>query len=123
MAHLFVIAGHGAGYSGACASGFSEAERVRALAKRIKALGGNQVTLGDFNRDYYADNGISSLDIRNYWQITELHMDSAAAGAKGGHVIIKAGFTPDQYDNALASFIGGVLPGRSNLIVGQRPSC
>jgi hypothetical protein len=46
-------------------------------------------------------------------------MDSAAAGAKGGHVIIKAGFDPDQYDNALASFVGGILPGRSNLIVGR----
>ncbi len=119
MAHLFVIAGHGAGDPGACANGFSEAERVRALATRIKALGGDQVTLGDFNRDYYADNGISNLDIPADWQITELHMDSAAVGAKGGHVIIKAGFTPDQYDNALASFIGGILPGRSNLIVGR----
>lgn len=119
MAHLFVIAGHGAGDPGACANGFSEAERVRALATRIKALGGDRVTLGDFNRDYYADNGISSLDIPDDWQITELHMDSAAEGAKGGHVIIKAGFTPDQYDDALASFIGGILPGRSNLIVGR----
>lgn len=119
MAHLFVIAGHGAGDPGACANGFNEAERVRALATRIKALGGDQVTLGDFDRDYYADNGISNLDIPEDWQITELHMDSATAGAKGGHVIIKAGFDPDQYDNALASFIGGILPGRSNLIVGR----
>lgn len=119
MAHLFIIAGHGAGDPGACANGFNEAERVRALATRIKALGGDQVTLGDFNRDYYADNGISSLDIPADWQITELHMDSAAAGAKGGHIIIKAGFNPDQYDNALASFVGGILPGRSNLIVGR----
>lgn len=119
MAHLFIIAGHGAGDPGACANGFNEAERVRALATRIKALGGDQVTLGDFNRDYYADNGISNLDIPDDWQITELHMDSAAAGAKGGHIIIKAGFDPDQYDNALASFIGGILPGRSNLIVGR----
>lgn len=119
MAHLFIIAGHGAGDPGACANGFNEAERVRALATRIKALGGEQVTLGDFNRDYYADNGISNLDIPADWQITELHMDSAAAGAKGGHVIVKAGFDPDQYDNALASFIGSILPGRSNLIVGR----
>lgn len=119
MAHLFIIAGHGAGDPGACANGFNEAERVRALATRIKALGGDQVTLGDFNRDYYADNGISNLDIPADWQITELHMDSAAAGARGGHIIIKAGFDPDQYDNALASFVGGILPGRSNLIVGR----
>ena len=82
MAHLFIITGHGAGDPGACANGFSEAERVRALATRIKALGGDRVTLGDFNRDYYADNGISSLDIPADWQITELHMDSAAEEAK-----------------------------------------
>lgn len=119
MAHLFVIAGHGAGDPGACGNGFSEAERVRALATRIKALGGENVTLGDFNRDYYADGGINSLNIPKDWEIAELHMDSAAEGAKGGHVIIKAGFTPDKYDNALASFIGGILPGRANLIVGR----
>lgn len=119
MAHLFVIAGHGAGDPGACGNGFSEAERVRALATRIKALGGENVTLGDFNRDYYADGGISSLNIPKDWEIAELHMDSAAEGAKGGHVIVKSGFTPDKYDNALASFIGSILPGRANLIVGR----
>lgn len=35
---LYIIAGHGAGDPGACANGYQEAERVRALAKRIKAL-------------------------------------------------------------------------------------
>lgn len=46
-------------------------------------------------------------------------MDSASASARGGHVIIKSGLTADAYDNALANFIGGILPGRSNLIVGR----
>ena len=63
MAHLYVIAGHGAGDSGAVGNGYTEAERVRALANRIKALGGDNVTLGDVNRNYYADNGISKLSI------------------------------------------------------------
>ena len=40
MAHLFVIAGHGAGDSGAVGYGYTEAERVRALAGRLAALGG-----------------------------------------------------------------------------------
>lgn len=44
MAKLFVIAGHGAGDPGACGNGYSEAERVRALAQRIKTLGGNNVS-------------------------------------------------------------------------------
>lgn len=117
MAHIFVIAGHGAGDSGAVGNGYTEAERVRVLANKIKQFGGDNVTLGDLNRNYYADNGISSLIIPKDWQIIELHMDSASSSARGGHVIIKSGFSPDSYDNALANFIGKILPGRANLIV------
>ena len=116
MAHIFVIAGHGAGDSGATGGGYTEAERVRALAKKIKQYGGDNVTLGDINRNYYADNGISSLNISKSWQIIELHMDSASASARGGHVIIKSGFDPDKYDNALAAYITKVFPGRSTKI-------
>ena len=63
MAHLFLIAGHGAGDSGAVGYGFTEAERVRALASRIVAYGGSNVTLGDTSRNWYADRGITSLNI------------------------------------------------------------
>lgn len=119
MAHIFVIAGHGAGDPGACGNGYQEAERVRALAARIAAYGGSNVTVGDTGRNWYADNGISSLSIPKDWQIIELHMDSAAASARGGHVIIKSGFSADAYDNALANLVGSILPGRSQLIVGR----
>lgn len=113
MTKLFVICGHGAGDPGACGNGYQEAERVRALGKRIKELGGNSVKLGDVNRNYYADNGISSLTISKDYQIVELHMDSAAATARGAHVIIKGGLNPDKYDIALAKFVSGMFPGRS----------
>ena len=43
-------------------------------------------------------------------------MDSGAASAKGGHVIIKSGFEPDAYDNALANMLKEILPGRSTMI-------
>ena len=119
MAHLFLIAGHGAGDSGAVGYGFTEAERVRALASRIVAYGGSNVTLGDTNRNWYADRGITSLNIPKDWQILELHMDSRSASAKGGHVIIKQGYNPDQYDTALANFIVSFFPGRANKIVGR----
>lgn len=119
MAHIFLIAGHGAGDSGAVGNGYTEAERVRALAKRISDLGGSNVTLGDINRDWYADNGISNLSIPKDYQIVELHMDSASSSARGGHVIIKEGYKPDKYDQALADFIGKILPGRSQLIVNR----
>ena len=118
MAHLYVIAGHGAGDPGACAHGYSEAERVRALMDRIKHFGGDNVTCADRNRNYYADNGIMSLNIPQSWQIIELHMDSAGAGARGAHVIIHAGAGgADRYDKALATFLTGILPGRSRSIV------
>ena len=119
MAHLFLIAGHGAGDSGAVGYGYTEAERVRALARRIVAYGGSNVTLGDTNRNWYADKGISSLKISKDWQILELHMDSGVPTAKGGHVIIKEGYNPDAYDTALANFISSFFPGRANKIVGR----
>ena len=117
MTHLFVIAGHGAGDPGATGNGYQEAERVRVLAKKIKEFGGDNVTLGDVSRNYYADNGISTLNIPKDWCIIELHMDSGVSSARGGHVIIKSGQNADVYDNALANFIGTILPGRSQHIV------
>lgn len=117
MAHLFVIAGHGAGDCGAVGGGYTEAERVRYLASRLSVLGGSNVTIADTNRNWYADDGIMSLNIPSDWQILELHMDSATASACGGHVIIKEGYNPDKYDTALASFIGSFFPGRAKNIV------
>lgn len=119
MAKLFVIAGHGAGDPGACAGGYTEADLVRKLASRMQALGGSDVQVGDTNRNWYADNGIGRGQCPKGVPVLELHMDSASASAKGGHVIIKAGFNADAIDNALASFIGSFLPGRSKTIVGR----
>ena len=119
MEKLYVICGHGAGDPGACGNGYQEAERVRVLGARIKALGGDNVMLGDVNRNYYADNGISKLNISKDYQIIELHMDSAAASARGAHVIIYGGFNADAYDKALAKFLSGMFPGRANTIVGR----
>lgn len=118
MAHIFIIAGHGDGDPGASGNGYKEYERVRALAKKIKAYGGDNVTVGDTSRDWYKDNLISSLNISKDWQIVELHMDGASASsARGGHVIINSTYDPDKYDKALAEFISDILPGRSSTIV------
>ena len=114
---VFVIPGHGAGDPGACGGGYSEAERVRALARRIKAYGGDSVILADFSRNYYADNGISSLGLPTDTQIVELHMDSGAESARGGHVIVQAGLGTDRYDRAIASEIARIFPGRAVTLV------
>lgn len=115
---LYVIAGHGAGDPGAVGNGYQEAERVRALANAIKTRGGDSVVLLDTSRNWYADKGINSLNIAKGDCLVELHMDSATASAKGGHVIIKAGIGgADEYDKALAAGISGMFPGRAKTIV------
>lgn len=119
MTKLFVICGHGAGDCGAVGNGYEEADQVRKLGKRIKALGGDAVTLGDVSRNFYKDNGISKLTISKDYQIIELHMDSGVKGAHGAHVIIKKGFKADKYDKALADFLSGMFPGRAEKIVGR----
>ena len=116
---LYVIAGHGQGDPGACANGYSEAERVRALADRLVKLGGGEVGSYDQNKDLYQQGGPWDLGIGKDVPCLELHQDSASASAKGGHVIIKEGYSPDDYDNALASFVSGFFPGRSQSIVGR----
>ena len=116
---LWVCCGHGAGDSGAVGHGHTEAERVRALGSRIKELGGDGVVLMDQRRNWYADHGFDSVSIPQGDAVVELHMDSGAAGARGGHVIYKAGFAPDAYDRALADAISGIFPGRARTLVGR----
>lgn len=118
MAKLYIICGHGAGDPGAGGYGMDEAERVRALAARIKAFGGDYVEVLDTSRNWYADGGINRLSLPDGAQLVELHMD-AAEGARGAHVIYCGRFDPDEYDVALANFVSGVFPGRSNILVGR----
>lgn len=116
MAKLFIICGHGAGDPGCCAGGYTEAERVRALGKRIKELSGSEVELGDMSRNWYADGGVNRLNTDA--PVVELHMDaSGIATAHGAHVIIKSGFEPDDYDKALADKLSAFMPGRAEKIV------
>lgn len=118
MTKLYIIAGHGAGDPGACnANGTTEAERVRALAQRIKDLGGEDVVLHPFSDNAYSSGAINTLSIPSDWQIVELHMDAAIPAARGGHVIVQAGYDPDTYDIALEKMISGIFPGRSVTLV------
>lgn len=121
MAKLFIIAGHGGNpYDpGACSGGYSEADLVRKLASRLKVLGGSDVQIGDTSINWYKSNYIGKGKCPKGVPVLELHMDSASASAKGGHVIIKKGFKADKYDTALAKFIGGMFHGRSKKIVSR----
>lgn len=116
MAKLFIICGHGAGDSGACGYGYQEQERVRTLGKRMEEFGGNQVILGDINRNWFKDAGIRTLSISKDYQIIELHMDSSGSLARGAHVVIWHKYNPDAYDIKLANFITAKFPGRAQKI-------
>lgn len=117
---LFVIPGHGAGDSGAVGNGYKEAERVRALATKVKEYGGDYVILSDFNLNSYRSNIIGKRQVPNDCLILELHIDSSKnTKARGGHVIINANFKADEYDEALAKMISTIFPGRAKTIVGR----
>lgn len=118
--NLYIISGHGAGDCGAVGNGYQEAERVRALAQRIKHFGGDAVELCDFNLNSYESNVIGKGLVPKGYKILELHMDSSTnTSAKGGHVIIHAKFKADKYDEALAKMISEMFAGRSKTIVGR----
>ena len=117
---LFVIPGHGAGDSGAVGNGYKEAERVRALATKVKEYGGDYVILSDFNLNSYRSNIIGKCQVPNDCLILELHIDSSKnTKARGGHVIINANFKADEYVDALATMISTMFPGRAKTIVGR----
>ena len=117
MAKVFIICGHGDGDSGAVGNGYQEEERVRALAKIMKEKGGENVILGDINRNWYKEDLITKTDIPKDSKILELHMDAYGnPEAKGGHVIIMEGLQPDQWDKNIASLMEEIFPGRAVLI-------
>lgn len=119
---LYVIPGHGAGDPGAGGTldgvRYDEAERVRALAARIKELGGDAVEVSDPARNAYRESGLLNWDIPDGAQVVELHMDAADGTARGGHVIVKEGIGTDEYDEALAATVSGMFPGRSESLRG-----
>lgn len=119
MPRLYVIAGHGAGDPGACANGATEAERVRALAKRMKELGGDAVTLHPLSDDAYASGAVSRLSLPPGTEVVELHMDSASPSARGGHVIIASGKRADECDQRLAGVVASIFPGRPGKMVSR----
>lgn len=116
---IFVIAGHGAGDSGACGNGFQEQERVRVLAYRMRDRAPSDVVVLDTSRNWYADTkrggGIYGLNLPVGSEIVELHMDSADdASARGAHVLDKPGIGFDDYDRAISIFVASFFPGRSD---------
>ena len=103
---------------GACANGFSEAERVRALATRIKALGGDRVKLGTLTEIIMQTMVSVALTSRmtgksrNCTWTVQRRCQKPLCHYYGR---IHSG----SVRQCPCSLFGGVLPGRSNRIVGR----
>lgn len=117
---LYVICGHGHGDSGAVGGGKTEADLVRKLAAKMKAIGGSSVEVLDTSKNWYEQGLVNSALKKKVGgnPVIELHMDwSESTSAKGGHVIIDADLSADKYDNAIAKYIAGKFPGRADKLV------
>lgn len=115
-AKLFVLAGHGDGDPGASGSGYNEDWCTRYLAKKLKEFGGDAVMLNDMATNPVKSGIISTMQLPLDTQLLCIHLDSSAASARGGHVII-GNRQPTTYDKALAAAIGSLFPGRPQTIV------
>lgn len=119
---LLVVPGHGRKKNGvydngAGGYGYNEAAKVRELCNRIKDIGGDSVILGDQVKKWIDYNLYNTVDKSSIDAAIEVHLDSwSNPDSRGGHVIIKNGFSPDNYDVALANFISTYFPGRSETI-------
>lgn len=116
---LYVISGHGAGDTGASGNGYNEADVVRLISSRLKAIGGDAIVELDKDINWYASGRVNAALKKTVGSnpVIEVHLDSAVSSAKGGHIIIKEGLSPDSYDNALADFLRNYFPGRSEVVV------
>lgn len=112
--NLLIIPGHGAGDSGACGGGYRECDLAREIATACKSWGGARVKRTAYNRNFYADYGVSRMRSKykpSEWIVCELHLDAANGKARGGHAIQASSTATGK---ALGKSIAKILPGRAD---------
>lgn len=112
MAKHLIVCGHGAGDPGAGGNGYQEDTfnrniMVPLIQKWAAKLKNNTIDIYNMANNMYVDTqrGGGAYAVNGYASVTELHLDAASAAATGGHVIYKAGLTPDKYDLAIGALI------------------
>lgn len=115
MLPLYVISGHGAGDPGAGGNGYNEADVVRQISSRLKALGGSDVVELDKSINWYQSKRVDSALKRMVGgcPVLELHLDAANASAKGGHIIVRTTKTLTAADKRIVAFLNDYFPGRA----------
>lgn len=135
--HL-IVAGHGGADPGAIGNGSNERDFTRnhvvdRVAKYINATPGHRAVIYNKRNNMFWDTqraggGMYWAKNQKYDTVTEYHLDAASASARGGHVIVYNGFTPDKIDlgirDAIKKYVGvrythkghGGISGRNNLL-------
>ncbi|MCJ1764035.1 N-acetylmuramoyl-L-alanine amidase [Mammaliicoccus sciuri] len=118
---IMIVAGHGYNDPGAVGNGTNERDFIRAnivdrVANYLKQAG-HIVGIYGKDQDMYQDTAYgeqvgNKTDYGLYWVksqgyeiVVEFHLDSAAASATGGHVIIPSGLAADSIDTALQAAV------------------
>lgn len=83
--NIFLIAGHGAGDSGAVGNGFQEANLTREVVSMIPAYLSSyaNVTTGDTNRDWFSWLKTNTFDFTSYDYVLEVHFNSGVNDPDG----------------------------------------
>ncbi|MGX1434839.1 N-acetylmuramoyl-L-alanine amidase [Mammaliicoccus sciuri] len=118
---IMIVAGHGYNDPGAVGNGTNERDFIRTnivdrVANYLKQAGHTVAVYGK-DQDMYQDTAYgdqvgNKKDYGLYWVksqgyeiVVEFHLDSAAASATGGHVIIPSGLAADSIDKALQAAV------------------
>ncbi|MEB6247000.1 N-acetylmuramoyl-L-alanine amidase [Mammaliicoccus sciuri] len=118
---IMIVAGHGYNDPGAVGNGTNERDFIRTnivdrVANYLKQAG-HKVAVYGKDQDMYQDTAYgdqvgNKKDYGLYWVksqgyeiVVEFHLDSAAASATGGHVIIPSGLAADSIDKALQAAV------------------
>lgn len=131
MARILLVSGHGYNDVGAVGNNTNERDFIRKyitpnVARHIKDMGHTVEIYNpkwDMFQDTRAGYGVYRYRGQNI-KIVEFHLDSAGAGATGGHVIISKGLKADKTDQDISKAIekhvglrGGVgIHGRNDLL-------
>ena len=120
MKEFLIILGHGGSDPGASGSGTNERDFLR---QQLRPHLWKWAEKSKHMIYFYDDNAYQTrhMDrVKTDVSVVELHLDSALSVGHGGHVIIKAGFTPNAIDNRLAEMIKRNFGCRGNRCIDGR---
>lgn len=103
MSKILIVAGHGAGDSGAVGNGYQEADLTRKVAIKLYEKLKNilDIELFDTNKNLYQYRKKNKFDFSKFTFVFEIHFNSAGASATGTELLVKTGTTIKEIDKRI----------------------